>query len=70
MKSKFVLCLLAVADKLFSQKAVSVAMMVTFGALGVASLIGAIWNPWLLLIAVMCAIMFLCGLSEYKNLKK
>lgn len=71
MKSKFELWVGAVADKLFSEKAVSVAMMATFGTLGVAALISAfLGNPWQLLIAGFCAIMFYCGYSEYKNLKK
>jgi hypothetical protein len=69
MKSKFVFWLEAAADKMFSEKAQSVGLMATFGTLGVAALIGAFWNPWQLFIAGMCAIMFLCGLSEYNKVR-
>ena len=55
---------------MFSDKFQAVALMVTFGTLGVAALIGAFWNPWQLATAGMCAMMFLCGLSEYNKSKK
>ena len=69
MESKFVLAFEAVADKMFSEKGQAVGLMATFGTLGVAALIGAFWNPWQLFIAGICAIMFLCGLSEYNKVK-
>lgn len=54
---------------MFSEKGQAVGLMATFGTLGVAALIGAFWNPWQLFIAGICAIMFLCGLSEYNKVK-
>lgn len=69
MKSKFVRSLEAIAETMFSELFQAKALIVTFGILGVAALIGAFWNPWQLGTAGMCAVMVLCGVSEYKKAK-
>ena len=60
----------AIGDKVFSELFQAKAMIVIFGILGVAALIGTYWNPSQLFVSAMCAIMVLCGLSEYRKLKR
>lgn len=69
MKSKFIEWLEAAAETMFSGLFQAKALIVTFGALGLCCLIDAFWNPWQLLLAVMCAAMVLYGISEYKKYK-
>lgn len=70
MKSKFILWLEHVADAMFSELGQAKALIVVFGILGVAALVGSFWNPWQLVMAGICAVMVLCGISEYKEYKK
>ena len=55
------------ADVMFSDRFQAKAIISTFGTLGVVCLIGALWNPWQLMFAGMCAVMVLCGFSELKK---
>ena len=41
--------------------------MLLFGFLGAAAFIGAFWNPWQIVIGVMCVVMFLTGMDEYRK---
>lgn len=54
---------------MFSDRFQAKAIIATFGTLGVVCLIGALWNPWQLMFAGMCAAMVLCGFSELKNVR-
>lgn len=38
-----------------------------FGVLGVASLVGALWNAGLLIFAAVCAVMAITGAAENKD---
>lgn len=58
------------ADVMFSDRFQAKAIIATFGTLGVVCLIGALWNPWQLMFAGMCAVMVLCGFSELKKSRK
>ena len=70
MKSKFIEWLEAAAETMFSGLFQAKAIIATFGTLGVVCLIGALWNPWQLMFAGMCAVMVLCGFSELKKSRK
>ena len=67
MKSKFIEWLEAAAETMFSGLFQAKALIVTFGALGLCCLIGAFWNPWQIVIGVMCVVMFLTGMDEYRK---
>lgn len=69
MKSKFVEWLEAVADTMFSELWQAKALIAVFGILGVVAFIGAFWNPAHFGTTGICAIMVLCGISEYKKVK-
>lgn len=69
MKSKFIEWLEAAAETMFSGLFQAKALIVTFGALGLLLFDWRILEPWQLLLAVMCAAMVLCGISEYKKYK-
>lgn len=56
-----------VVDTMFSDLFQAKAIIVTFGLLGMCCLVGSFWNPWQLILAAMCAVMVLCGISEYKK---
>lgn len=58
------------ADVMFSELFQAKALIVTFGLLGIACLIGAFWNPWQLMFAAMCGLLVWCGIYEYKKVKK
>lgn len=53
---------------IFSDLFQAKAIIGIFETLGVCCLIGAFWNPWQLLFAALCAVMVLCGISEYKKI--
>lgn len=67
MRSKFIEWLEASAETMSSELFQAKAIIITFGALGLCCLIGAFWNPWQLLLAVMCAAMVLCGIQNIKS---
>ena len=69
MKNKFMKWLESVTETMFTDLFQAKAIIGIFGALGVCCLIGAFWNPWQLLFAALCAVMVLCGISEYKKNK-
>lgn len=58
------------ADVMFSDRFQAKAIIATFGTLGVVCLIGALWNPWQLMLAGISAAMVVCGFSELKNSRK
>jgi predicted phage tail protein len=70
MKSKFVMWLEAAADTMFSELWQAKALIVIFGILGVMAFIGAFWNPAHFATTGICAVMVLCGISEYKKEKR
>lgn len=59
----------SVTETMFTDLFQAKAIIGIFGALGVCCLIGAFWNPRQLLFAALCAVMVLCGISEYKKNK-
>lgn len=59
-----------IIGKMSSDKSQSITIMVIFGILGVAALVGSFWHWWQLIISGMCIIMFLCGLSDFNKQKK
>lgn len=69
MKSKFIKWSEAATNTIFSDLFQAKTLIYTFGAFGVCFLIGALWNPWQLLFAALCAVMVVCGISEYKKYK-
>lgn len=69
MKSKFIKWLEAATNTIFSDLFQAKTLICTFGAFGVCFLIGALWNPCQLLFAALCAVMVVCGISEYKKYK-
>lgn len=69
MKSKFIKSLEAATNTIFSDLFQAKTLICAFGAFGLCFLIGALWNPWQLLFAALCAVMVLCGISEYKKYK-
>lgn len=70
MKSKLTTWLERAADTMFSKIWQAKALIVVFGVLGICCLVGSFWNPRQLLFAVMCAAMVVCGISEYKEVKR
>ena len=70
MKSKFVAWLEAAADTVFSELWQAKALIVIFGILGVVAFIGAFWNRAHFFTTGICAVMVLCGISEYKKEKR
>lgn len=58
------------ADVMFSDMFQAKAIIAMFGTLGVVCLIGALWNPWQLMFAGLCAAMVLFGFSELKKSRK
>jgi predicted phage tail protein len=70
MKSKFVLWLEHAADIMFSDLWQAKALIVVFGILGVVAFVGAFWNPAHFATTGICAVMVLCGISEYKKAKR
>ena len=69
MKSKFIKWLESVTETMFSDLFQAKTLICTFGAFGLCFLIGALWNPWQLLFAALCAGMVVCGILEYKKYK-
>ena len=60
----------AIAETVFGELFQAKAIIVTFSIFGVTALICAFWNPSQFFVAVMCAIMVICGICEYKKAKK
>lgn len=69
MKNKFMKWLESVTETMFTDLFQAKAIIGIFGALGLCFLIGALWNPWQLLFAALCAGMVVCGILEYKKYK-
>ena len=59
----------SVTETMFTDLFQAKAIIGIFGALGVCCLICAFWNSRQLLFAALCAVMVLCGISEYKKNK-
>jgi hypothetical protein len=59
----------SVTETIFSDLFQAKILICTFGAFGSCFLIGALWNPWQLLFAALCAVMVVCGILEYKKYK-
>ena len=57
-------------ETMFSDSFQAKGIIGVFGTLGVAALVGSFWNPWQLVIAGICVLMVLCGISELKSSKK
>lgn len=70
MKNNIIRWFEGIEDVMFSDKFQSIAIIVIFAIWGIMCFIGAFWNPILLMYAGGCAIMVLCGLTEFKKCDK
>lgn len=52
---------------MLNNKFFGLAQMVLFGGLAIAAFIGMFYNPWQIVICIMCVFMFLVGLYEYRK---
>lgn len=54
---------------MLNNKFFGLAQMVLFGGLAIVAFIGMFYNPWQIVICIMCVVMFLVGLYEFRKEK-
>ena len=70
MRNKVLFLVRNVSEIVFSDAFQAILLIVVFGVFGLVCLVCSFWNEFLLVFAVMCAIMVLCGISEYKKARR
>lgn len=58
-----------ISEKMYSDKFQAKGIICVFGTLGVAALIGSLWNPWQLATTLLCIVIVIIGIRELKIIK-